>query len=196
MLPDKREISESLYGSWLLARQDIGGYGRFVCTTDGFWRSFAAIILIAPFYFSFASLERDLVAAVQNAAQNVPGSAFYVAKAVALIADWAGYPLLVAAVAGLLGFTERYALYIIAYNWSSVLVIGFLSPPFLLHGLGLIEARSAVLLTLILSLPVLYYRWYIARTALETTALTATGLVLLDLSLSMLVNKGAERLFG
>lgn len=195
MLPSTREISDALHGSWLLALRDTDGYGRYVCTTDGFWRSFLAIILIAPFYFSFAMIEHEIIAAQAGDAIS-PDSGFFIAKAVALAADWIGYPLLVAVMAGMLGFSNRFALYIIAYNWSSVLVIGFLSPPFLLHSFGLIGIETMVLMSLALSLPILYYRWYIARTALETSSLTATGLVLLDLSLSMLLNKGAERLFG
>ena len=51
--------------------------------------------------------------------------------------------------------------------------IAVVMPPFLLHAGGLIGPEATVTLFFVLSLAVLYYRWFIARTALDTTAATA-----------------------
>jgi len=192
--PRYREISDALTGSFMLARRDTGGYGYFNATAEGFWRSFAAIILIAPFFFAYAALERDMVASVTPGMPGTePDSGFFTARAIALVLDWFGFPLVMVLVARIMDFTARYGLFIIVYNWSSVLAIAFLSPPFLLHGLGLISANTAAGGSLALTLFVVYYRWFIARTALEVPAATAAAVVALDLLLSMVINAGVER---
>ena len=87
------------------------------------------------------------------------------------------------------GLQHGYARYIIAYNWSSVLVIALLMPPLILLDLGLVGPGFAVFLSFVLMLVSLYYRWYVAQTAFATTGLIAGALVLADVALSLLVNR-------
>jgi len=195
-LPDSAEISESLHGAYLLARSDTTGYARFTVTADGFWRSFTAIVLIAPFYFAYATIEREIALTAGADGAALAAGSYFLERGIALLLDWFGFPLVMAVLAGVMGWGARYPLFVIAYNWSSVLVIAFLSPPFFLHGLGLIGAQVAVLFTLALTLAVIAYRWFIARTALEIGGLAAAGVVILDLALSLVINLGTGRLLG
>jgi hypothetical protein len=77
-----------------------------------------------------------------------------------------------------------------------VLAIAVVTPPFLLNAAGVIETQMTVTLFVALSLAVIYYRWFIARTALDTNGPTAAGIVAFDFVFSMFVGLGVERLLN
>jgi len=52
-VPSAREMMYALYGAYRLARFDAGGMRYFDASIDGFWRSFFAAVLIAPFYLIY-----------------------------------------------------------------------------------------------------------------------------------------------
>lgn len=186
------EIADGLTGAWLLANRDLAGYGCFNQTADGFWRSFMAIPLVAPLYLYAVTAEADLAAATGSDSAEPAGetgAGFYVVNSLALVLEWAVYPLVLALLANTIGIARRYAVYIIAYNWSSVLVMAAFVPPVLLFDLGILGVGGALLLNFVVMLAALYYRWYVARTALETTGAVAAGLVVGDLILSVSVNR-------
>ena len=76
---------------------------------------------------------------------------------------------------------------------ATILTILVMMPPVLLYAIGLIPGALAVLLNLAATLWVLYYRFYVARTALETTVPTAIGLVLVDVLLSLTIDLASGR---
>jgi len=45
---DAKDTAGALYGLWRLARGDASGLDFFNATLEGFWRSFAAAVIIAP----------------------------------------------------------------------------------------------------------------------------------------------------
>ncbi len=185
------EIADGVTGAWLLANRDVSGYGCFNVTADGFWRSFIAIPLVAPLYLYAVGAEAGIAADGGEGGPGSDGSAlgFYLANAIALVVEWAIYPIALALVAKTLGIARRYAVYVIAYNWSSVLIVAAFLPPVLLYDAGLVGVGGALLLNFVVMLAALYYRWFIARTALETTGALAAGLVASDLVLSVSVNR-------
>lgn len=197
MLPGLAEIIGSLNGAFLLAKRDLSGYQLFNLTIEGFWRSFAAILLIAPVYFLFAGLELDAQTPSSAAPETAPdNSGYYFTKAVALGLDWIAYPIIMVLVSRGLGFSHRYVPYIIAFNWSSVIAVMVMTVPPAAYYLGAINAGTVGGLNLLLLLPVLYYRWFIARTALETSGPIAAGLVLLELTVSVAIAKYTAELFA
>ena len=56
-MPPKQEIVASLYGAWRLMRLDPTGMTYFNLSSDGFWRSFFAAVMIAPFYVALAYIK-------------------------------------------------------------------------------------------------------------------------------------------
>jgi hypothetical protein len=62
-------------------------------------------------------------------------------------------------------------------------------PPLVMLDIGLVGPVFALMLSFALMLVSLYYRWYVALTALETTWLVAMALVLADVVLSLAVNR-------
>ncbi len=196
-MPGLAEIIGSITGAYLLATRDLDGFKLFNLTIEGFWRSFAALLLIAPFYFLFAGLELELQSQAQVDGEAVSDhSGYYAGRVVALIVDWIAYPVVMVFVARGLGFAHHYVRYIIVFNWSSVIVFGLLMLPTAAFHLGAISAEHAGLLNLLFLVPVLYYRWFLAKAALETTGLVATGLVLLELTLSVAIARYSTQLIG
>jgi hypothetical protein len=178
------ELRRSLYGSWLLLMRDPAGYRHFAQSEAGFWRSFSAIVIIAPLYLYAATVQIEL----PN--ETAPASSPSLAAAMAgVVLQWVGWPLAMVPIARLTGLAHAYARYIIAYNWSSVLVIALLMPPLVLLDIGLVGPVFALMLSFALMLVSLYYRWYVALTALESTWLVAMALVLADVVLSLAVNR-------
>jgi hypothetical protein len=196
-MPSLTEILNALYGSYLLARRDLNGYSFFDHSADGFWRSFTAIILVAPIFFLFANAEYQMAAEITEGTSVVFGDGpNYAGHMVGLVLQWVGYPVVMVFIAKALDLTQRYGTFIIAYNWSSALVMLVLFVPIALFMVGMVTAATAGLANLLLIFPVLYYRWFVARTALDVNASVAAGLVAVDFILSMLLLDAAKKFFG
>lgn len=186
-MPSLAEITSALVGSVRLARGDAAALGHFNMSVEGFWRSFAAIILVAPIYLAISSLSPDA-----GAAEVAPAPV----RLFILAVEWVAFPLAMVLVARLLDLQQRYAGYIIVYNWSSVPAMAVLLPPFLLYSLGLIGPQALFSLFIALSLAVAYYRWLIARITLEIGGGVAAGIVVFDFAVSLLAGTLTQRLIG
>lgn len=192
-MPSLSEIVRALRGSFLLASGDAGGYRQFDHSMEGFWRSFAAIFLIAPLALASGPAEL-MIAAEFGEVEREPDIGFHLWRLVMLGADWVAYPIAMVGLAKLLGVGQRYALYIIAYNWSSVMVAVVMIAPLLLFYLGIAGAGFAIVLNLAATLWALWFRFWVARTALEVNVPAAAGLAVFDFLLSMTILILAERL--
>jgi len=178
------EAGQAIYGSWLLLIRNTEGYRWFAQSEDGFWRSFSAIVIIAPLYLYATTVQIEL-----PGEQGPVASPSLAAALVALLLQWIGWPLAMVPIARLAGLQHGYARYIIAYNWSSVMVIVFMLPPLILLDLGLAGPGPAMFLSFLLMMVAFYFRWYLARTAFETSGLIAAALVLADFVLSLTINR-------
>lgn len=196
-MPSLDEILNSLLGSYYLAWRDTDGYRYFNNTAEGFWRSFTAIILLAPLIFILSQLEVELqlqLAAERN--ETVDASIDYGRLIVVVILEWLAYPVVMVFVARALDLSHRYAGYIIAYNWSSVLITAAFAVPMLLFWIGIVGPSATIALWFVLFLPVFYYRWFIAITALDTESHVAVGLVILEFALSLVIASTAAAVMG
>jgi len=191
------DIRNALTGSFLLAKRDTRGLQYFDVTIDGFWRSFLVAVLIAPFYVLYAIQEIEIARQMNpHVSFMVVNAGFVFARMVLLTLDWLVFPVVMVFVSRLLVLWPKYIPFIAIYNWTSLFIILALAPPALLFYLGIISAKLTATINLIATLFVLYYRWYVARTVLETAALTAALIVFLDLILSLLVHGLFSRLTG
>lgn len=183
------EAWQSLRGaaSLLIGRPE--GMRRFRLTVTGFWHSFGAILAVLPVFLAYLAAER----AVSEAAghdEMLPGALRWFGLAV----DWVDMPLAMLGLALLLGLNRTYVPFIVAYNWGSVIAYGLLCLPMLLLGTGLVSADLAAFSTLVLLGVVMRYRWFTARVALQVGAVTAFGIALFDLILSLVLIGVIERL--
>jgi hypothetical protein len=191
------DIRNTLTGSFLLAKRDTSGLQFFDVSIDGFWRSFLVVVPIAPFYVLYAMQEIQIAHEMSGQGTFlVANVGFIAARITLLVLDWFVFPVAMIFIARFLGLWQGYIPFIAIYNWSSLFIILVLAPPALLFYLGVISAQMTATINLFATLFVLYYRWYIAKTVLETAAMTATLIVVFDLVLSLLVHGIFSRLTG
>ncbi len=100
----------------------------------------------------------------------------------------AAFPLAAWYLANALGKSPRYTTYIVAYNWANVLQIAAFVPVAALAASELAPDTFIVLAALLLTGLVIYYQFFIVRTALEIEPLPALGFVAIDLVLGLLID--------
>jgi hypothetical protein len=174
-MPSGEEISHSLRGAVLLARFDARGVGHFNITLDGFWRSFVGALLVLPLTV--------LTMLAESGGTEIAWST----EAVRYAGGWMLFPIVMIPIARLLGLSQHYVGFVIAYNWTQVVqsilffVLGVLHRtqiPFLAPG-GVLD--YAVLVYCIV------YFVFVARVTLGVGPLTGSGLAILDMVTSYLV---------
>lgn len=176
------QAATSLYGVYRLARLDPGGMAYLDASLEGFWRSFWAAAIVAPFYGVLLAVRQEADMAEAETLR------YWAVEGIAYAIGWLLYPVVMLSIANLLEREERYLGYIVAYNWATVLQYAiFLSVAFL-HAAGFLSADMATALMLILFLPILVYVGFIAKTALGIPVGTAAGLVVLDFVLGLIID--------
>ncbi len=186
-MPSPEYVIRHIYGAWRLARLDPAGMGYFDNSIGGFWRSFFAAIVVAPFY---------AVMVIPSFAQAIEGGAdmglLVVIELIAYALGWAVFPLAMILLARMLSLEAAYVPYIIAYNWSAVIQVGVFLSLTLLDKIAVVPEGLSALLVMIAVLAILFYLWFIARVALGTTALTAAGIVAFEQVISYLIARGTD----
>lgn len=179
-MPNFSEIAGALYGAYRLARLDPQGMRHFDLSIGGFWRSFFAAILMAPFFALLILLQ-----AGEDHFAEAAGAEF-----AGYFVGWAAFPLVMATFAHAFNLGRSYIAFMVAYNWSQLVVMAVLLPataaavllpmPPALAGLALLTVMAAALA----------YLWFIARTALEISAPLAAAVVVLEFALTYLIRTG------
>jgi hypothetical protein len=157
---------------------------RLDTTERGFWLSFTAIVPIVPLYlYAAAGATGAAETAASPAAEGAPMAAY----ATSLLVQWIAWPVIVALLARLFGWGATFVRYIVAYNWTSPWVMLALTPPVILHGLGVTGAAMNlfVLASFVLAL---WMRWFVAKHGLQVAGEIAAALVLADLLLGTLID--------
>ena len=180
-MPTWPEIVRSVQAAWLLARGDTRGLAGFDLTVEGFWKSFAAALVVAPAYL--------LVLIDQYRATGWPenGWATALAELVSFAAGWIAFPLAAIPLTRLLGLATRYVPLIVANNWSAVIQVALYTAVVVLGAILPPELRTLALFTA--TIMVLVYQWFVIRTSLATTGLIAFALVVIDVLLSITVSR-------
>jgi hypothetical protein len=110
--------------------------------------------------------------------------------------DWVTLPLILALIAGPIGISRQYVPFIVVRNWTSILA----SMPYLaialLYLTGIIPSGIMVLLSFTCLIVVLWYRFLIARIALQASVSMAIGIVFLDILLSLVIGELTGRLWA
>lgn len=178
------EARLSLAAAWLLARGDRSAYGLMNLSEDGFWRSFAAIFPVLPLYLYSTDASQRL--GLAGTPIDLPPSP--IATVISLLIQWVAWPILIAAIGRPLGWGANFVRYIVAFNWSSVYVIGVMLPSLMLFDAGLIGRDIMSLLALAGMVAALWIRWIVAVTGLQVSGLAAAGLVAGEVLLSIGTN--------
>jgi len=175
------EILKSLYGAYRLGRFDRDGLTFFNVTPTGFFRSFTAAAIVAPFFLL-------LMLARFNNLDEPPLFIRYLSlEIISFVIAWCAFPLIMVRLCRSFDRRDRYIQFIIAYNWSlvpqnviyiSIVVLGYW---------GVLSDGTANGLALIVLLWSLAYSGFIAAVALDVRPMTAAGVVVVDFLLSFCI---------
>lgn len=175
------ELARALRGSFRLLRLDPRGLDEFDATLEGFWHSFTAAVLTAPVYALLVVIESS---------DSVPDSGeidwirIFAVRGIAYVTGWVAFPLVMHSLVQTMGRGGAYFRFMVAYNWASI-------PQIMLY-LPVELARAAwpeptAPFALIAFAAVLFYQWFIARTALAVSAMVAVGVVAVDVLISLAI---------
>ncbi len=189
------EVRRSLAAAWGLFLNRPDAMRQFDLTVEGFWRSFGAVVLVAPIFVfgALADRQRVLSDAAEAMTTSVPQDIFE--RLVALGIDWIALPLVLFVAARSLRIERTYTAFIVARNWSAVIAslpFGIIS---LLYLGGVLSKELVALLGLAALAIVLRYSFIVARAGLGVGIGFAAGLVAFDFFLSLLIVEGIGQLF-
>jgi hypothetical protein len=183
----RQELTAALAGVRGIVRLDPNAFALFNATHDGFWRSFWAAAILAP--FTAIPVAREII-------MTPPASMgrFIAFQIIGYVLGWLVFPLLMVRVADMLGRRERYFHYIVALNWFHLIEIVFWGPLLVLGMAGVLPGEIEMLLAVIVMVALLGYEWFIARHTLKIEGGTAAALVAIDLLLSLVIDRLADSL--
>ncbi len=186
------EAVAALTGAFALAMGRDDAFEHFDLTAEGFWRSFAAVVVIAPLYV-YADRVQAVTVYLLQGSDPAPFSPALSRHSLFLSDGSPGRSSLAFSPSG-----PASALSLPATSPSTtgprypvfvVMVIPLVALDLGLIGLQVGYRDGALLLT-----AALWYRWQIARLALEAPALVALGLVGGDVVLSLAISSPDQRL--
>ena len=179
-------VQRSIDAAARLALRDVQAMASFDLTADGYFRSFAAMIVALPLYVVLnQGWETIGVAyAVSTGGKQAVTVGFdaldFTLYTLDYLLRWLAFPVVMIFVLRFLGLTERYSPLVIAYNWGTIIVFLLDVPPIALFGFGLITALQALGLLLVAFGLGLYYRFFSAMTALQSKPVIAMAIALID----------------
>lgn len=183
-MPGLAETKRGLEGAWAIARRDPDAMSRFDLTVEGFWASFFAAVVAAPGYL--------LLLVDQYSTQGLGAHLGEVAfiELLAYGVGWAIFPLAALPLTQALGLGHRYVPLVVASNWGSVLQVALLVCTTVVA--SVLPEPMRLTLALAAMLVALTYQWQVFRVSLQSTGLIATGLVIVDILISVLVQRTAD----
>lgn len=175
------EAARSIVAAAKLAWRDTAALADFNNTSAGFWRSFSALFLIAPFYLFIASIDwnPDAAGAVAPASPQ--------SQMLSLALQWMLWPAVMIFVTKQIGLGAQYSRYVIVYNWSNVLIIAAIASPAILFRSGIVSFPLTATLSTVLQFATIYLEWYLTRLSLATNGFVAAAIVLGNLLLSVAI---------
>jgi hypothetical protein len=178
------EVQLALAGCLRLARGDRGGLACFDRSLDGFWRSFRAAVISYPLYLMLLAMRVSVAEWQQSGGWRI-----VTVETIGYVVAWVAFPLLMLNVVRWIGRAHRFFDFMVAYNWCQVPQ----SALFVLVGLvsagGVLSTQASEAMDMAAAIATLLYEWFIARVALDTTALVAIFVVLLDLVLGVFISR-------
>ncbi len=174
-IPTQAEVLQNIYGVWRLARLDRDGLRFLDSSGTGLWKSFFAAVIVAPGFAILMAVYLPPEVAAAGALRLLA------VMAIAYVLSWAVFPVVVEPICASIGKDERYALYIVAYNWAKVVQIGALLPIALITSTALLPPGINDFLNSAIYVLVVAYVWFISRSALDVGSLGAAGFVVLDI---------------
>ncbi len=177
-----QQATHALYGAYRLARGDAGGMAYFNTTVRGFWQSFSAAWIVAPF-FLLLHMIRFQMGGVQE-----PMLRYFAIEIVFYIIGWVLFPLVMYYLLQALEKEDRFINFVVAYNWAQAIQNMVYLPVAILFVLGIFSGPFAQFINLGLLGLVFLYTWFVTKTSVEISGGMAAAIVGLDVGIWILLN--------
>jgi hypothetical protein len=181
-----RETVYSIFGAYRLALLDKSGLNYLDRSPEGAIRSFHAALIVLPAYALLVVLR------LWDTLPDVSLLRFTLVEGVAYVISWTAFPLIMFYLSRLLDRSGRYFDFLSAYNWSAIIQMGLYLPVVAIPDSGLLPDGLSEGLVLVVTMLVLIYQWFIARTTLDINGGSAAGIVLLDMILAVFITGTAD----
>jgi len=181
MIPTAREIVTSIRGVVRLALFDPRGMDALDRTPEGALRSFGAAVVVAPFYIALVAFRDG-----DNLA-DVPFGLDLLVQLIAYVVGWTAFPAISRELARVMGRLDDWPAMVCAYNWSAVVQIALQVPVTALAVSGAADDRDVAGAGIIALMAVTAYLWFIFRSSLRISGMTALGLVVVELTVTALI---------
>lgn len=175
-----QEVGTSVRGAVRLLFGDAGGMESFDDSIERFWRSFWAAAYAAP-------LAVILIFAMQAGTPPKSWGRYFVVNGIIYVMAWFLWPLIMVSVARWLDRGNRYFRYIQAYNWAQLVGLG-IKLGVLVMAQAMFQGRGGAFLLFFVTIVLLVYLWFVARTVLEVSGRVAAGLVTADIAVAIAIN--------
>jgi len=183
MIPSRQEVTYRAYGAWLLARFDARGVQYFDDSPNAALRSFYAAVLTAPAFIVISLLSL----ATSELKEDMPAFIVLVVHALFYVLLWVVAPVIIHRICQVIDRGDAFFRYLSANNWSNIITY-HLNLVMVVLILGEILPAPVVGLLIFATYGyVIAYNWFIGLRCLDINALTAAGLVGLQLVLHVLI---------
>lgn len=180
-LPSPVEIASSLYGAWRLFLGDERGLDFLRRDREGFWTALWTLAFAVPPYVLTIALDPDRRAALGIGGLIVEGEVLILSG---LIYAWGMYYVLPQ-----LDRAERYFDFMVAHLWVGMSQVYIHVLPSLLRASGAVPEQAVTLITMALIFAMLWWSWFVTRTALDVTGgqagVVVAGTVLYEFTIVM-----------
>lgn len=196
------EIRRSFTAIWRLFLGRREALRDLDTSSDGFWRSFQVILLVAPLYLVASFADWQALSAIDSLTGEpmtgiaFGGEAFAASRVVTLALDWVTLPILLALLAGFLGIRQTYGAFVVARNWSVPVAVAPFAAIALLEMAGIATGDLVVILSLVAFAFSLRIAYMVARVALDAPMPIAIGYVVLDFLVSLAIARIVTMTFG
>jgi len=183
MIPSRQEVTYRAYGAWLLARFDARGVQYFDDSPNAALRSFYAAVLTAPAFIVISLLSL----ATSELKEDMPAFIVLVVHTLFYVLLWVVAPVIIHRICQVIDRGDAFFRYLSANNWSNIITY-HLNLVMVVLILGEILPAPVVGLLIFATYGyVIAYNWFIGLRCLDINALTAAGLVGLQLVLHVLI---------
>lgn len=198
---DLAHARRSFEAACMLAVRNEKAWDEFELTSDGFFKSFSALLLVIPLnilfdLFAVRLAEVRTVGQGGTVAQGAYGYGEALFSTAVLGVEWLIFPLVSALLVWFLRLQSRFVPFIVAHNWGRVVTELLNLPAIALFSMGLIDHQIAMDLLFIALGLTLYFRFYIAQSALGVGWGLAIAIAVLELLVtvlfSVLIYRGAS----
>ena len=189
-----QDAIRGFFGAWRLLHFDRTGLQYFQVSSAAFWHSFwaAAIVLPADAVATLLLLSGESTASTTS--DTLHTTLIYLEI---YTLQWLIFPLVIAGYTEMIQRSDRFVLFMIAWNWSSIIRAAIVLPAIAIFANEGTDSASWGAAIYIVALGGTFvYGWFVSRSALDAPPLSAAMVVVIEIVLAILIWAGAQNLIG